>query len=72
MSKISGSPFSAELYPYAVVVDRESRHLYVANNASGNISAYTIDPRNGSLQRLADSPFAADLGPYALAISELM
>ncbi len=41
---------------------------YAANNASNNVSGYTVDPANGALLTLRVPSFAAGDEPYAVAI----
>ncbi|HJY77042.1 MAG TPA: beta-propeller fold lactonase family protein [Burkholderiales bacterium] len=55
--------FAAGTGPQSVTVDPSGKFAYVANNASNNISAYTIDPSSGALTALPSSPFAAGTGP---------
>jgi 6-phosphogluconolactonase len=42
--------------------------LYVANNFSGNISAFTVDTSTGKLTMVAGSPFPAETGMDSIAI----
>ena len=69
LHEIKGSPYKADWFPYAVIVDPSAHFAYVANNGAGNISGYRIDAQTGALQELPGSPFVSDLGPYGLAIS---
>src|SRR5262249_34504560 len=55
--------FPAGTGPQSVTIDPSGKFAYVANNASNNISAYTIDPSSGALTALPSSPFAAGTGP---------
>jgi len=41
---------------------------YVANNASDNVSAYTIDATTGVLSEVAGSPFAAGTDPSSVSV----
>ena len=42
--------------------------VYVANEGSNNVSAYTIDGNTGALTAVAGSPFAAGSNPYSVAV----
>ncbi|MGH7985387.1 MAG: hypothetical protein ACREQX_03765, partial [Candidatus Binataceae bacterium] len=39
---------------------------YVANEGSGNVSAYTIDATTGALTPISGSPFAAGADPISV------
>jgi 6-phosphogluconolactonase (cycloisomerase 2 family) len=65
---VSGSPFSAGQGPVGAVVDPTGKYLYVANAASGTVSAYGIDPVAGTLTSLAGSPFPVGTNPLALTL----
>lgn len=69
---VAGSPFMAGTTPFSVTVDPSGRFAYVANsgtaNASGNVSAYTIDSRTGTLNPIPGSPFAAGAFPSSVAV----
>jgi 6-phosphogluconolactonase (cycloisomerase 2 family) len=39
-----------------------------ANQASNNVSGYTIDPSTGALTAIAGSPFQAGLNPFSVAV----
>ena len=41
---------------------------YVANQGSGNVSAYAIDTSTGALSEVAGSPFAAGIGPESISV----
>jgi DNA-binding beta-propeller fold protein YncE len=53
-----------------VVASPDESHLYVANNGSASISAFTIAPSTGVLTEVAGSPFAivGDIQPFASAL----
>jgi 6-phosphogluconolactonase (cycloisomerase 2 family) len=42
--------------------------LYIANNFSGNISAFAVDPLTGKLSVIVGSPFPAEAGMDSIAI----
>jgi 6-phosphogluconolactonase (cycloisomerase 2 family) len=81
LSLIAGSPFPTggaggghDIDPGEITVATQSNasFLYAANNGSGTISAFTINPSSGTLVRVAGSPFFADGPPggdYSLAAS---
>ena len=52
-----GSPFFAGLEARAVIVEPSGNHVYVANHAVSNISAYSINRPTGTLTQLFGSPF---------------
>ncbi len=54
--------------PRAVALDPAGKFLYVANQGSGSVSAYTVDAASGALAPVAGSPFAAGTDPHALAV----
>jgi 6-phosphogluconolactonase len=45
-----------------------AQFAYVANNASNDVSGYTINASTGALTPMAGSPFAAGLGPASVAV----
>jgi 6-phosphogluconolactonase (cycloisomerase 2 family) len=71
--------------PYGVAVDPCNRFLYVANQRSNNVSAYTMctpqsivtcaaqdgTSQDGSLIQVTGSPYAAALGPGPLTVDPL-
>jgi len=46
---VSGSLFAAGTEPVGAAVDPTGKFVYVANNASNNLSAYTINSSTGAL-----------------------
>jgi 6-phosphogluconolactonase len=44
------------------------KFAYVANSSSNNISAYTIDAKNGHITPIGGSPFEAGTTPYSVAV----
>lgn len=63
--------FPAGNGPIAVVMSPTQPFLFVANQASGDIFAYTVDPGAGGLETVQGSPFTIFPGshPSAMAIS---
>lgn len=63
--------FPAGIGPIAVVMSPTQPFLFVANQTSGDISAYTVDPGAGGLGTVQGSPFSIFPGshPSAMAIS---
>jgi len=65
LSVVSGSPFPADLIPFAVVVHPSGKFLYTANIGPftglavsvRGISCYAIDPATGALSPTVNSPF---------------
>ena len=67
ITAISGSPYGTGSNPNSVAVDPLDNFLYVANEGSNDISAYSLGA-GGSLTALTSSPFAAGDEPSALAV----
>jgi 6-phosphogluconolactonase len=63
--------FPAGIGPIAIVMSPTQPFLFVANQASGDIFAYTVDPGAGGLGTVQGSPFVIFPGshPSAMAIS---
>jgi 6-phosphogluconolactonase len=67
--------FNTGTGPIAVAQNSAGTFLFVANQGSGNINAFTIDPTNGNLGTVSGSPFSITPGnvpashPSSLAIS---
>jgi 6-phosphogluconolactonase len=63
--------FPAGNGPIAMVASPAGPFLYVANQTSGDISAYVIDPGAGGLGSISGSPFliASGAHPNSIAIS---
>jgi 6-phosphogluconolactonase (cycloisomerase 2 family) len=72
LANVTGSPFNTGSFPVQVAVDPSGRFLYVSDfeDATGSISAYTIDSSTGTLTQVPGSPFATLIngGPDGLAI----
>jgi 6-phosphogluconolactonase (cycloisomerase 2 family) len=81
LGQIKGSPYKTggagggnniDPEEMAIATQNTSNFLYAANDGSGTISAYAINPVSGSLSRVPGSPFLADGAPggdYSLATS---
>jgi 6-phosphogluconolactonase len=81
LAQVKGSPYATggagggnNIDPEEIAIAQQntSSFLYAANDGSGTISAYVINPVAGSLARVPGSPFFADGAPggdYSLATS---
>ncbi len=66
---VSGSPFAAGTNPYSVSVDVDDVFVYVANQGSGNVSAYVFTPdTGGDLFPITGSPVASGAGTEFIQI----
>jgi len=61
-------PVSAGGVPYYVAIPPSGRFLYVTNWLSSSLSAFRIDPDNGTLSLLDDFPRITGINPYAVSI----
>ncbi|MCF6256712.1 MAG: beta-propeller fold lactonase family protein, partial [Gammaproteobacteria bacterium] len=61
-------PVSAGGVPYYVAIPPSGRFLYVTNWLSSSLSAFRIDPDNGTLNLLDDFPRITGINPYAVSI----
>ena len=64
-----GSPYASGMNPIGFAIDETSRYAYAANQASGNVTAYTVDASTGALSVIAGSPFATGTNPTTIAIA---
>ena len=62
-----GTSIAAGTQPTAALQVLSGKFLYVANQGSNNISAYSIDPNTGALTAISGSPFTAGTKPTSLA-----
>lgn len=76
LTPVAGSPFPAGNHPAGMTsTTTDLSHsesgmlLYVANQGSNNVSAFTI-AANGALRRVSGSPFATGSGPSTLAVTQ--
>ena len=60
-------PVSAGGVPYYVAIPPSGRFLYVTNWLSSSLSAFRIDPDNGTLSLLDDFPRITGINPYAVS-----
>jgi YD repeat-containing protein len=67
-TQVAGSPFATGQNPLFVTLDPTGRFVYVANQGSNNVSAYTIDPNAGFLTPVFGSPFAVGNGPDSVVV----
>ncbi len=74
LKEVAGSPFSTipagttiPTGPTALAVSGSGNYLYVANNFTGTVSAYSVSAA-GALAELGGSPYAAGIGPSGVAI----
>jgi len=70
--KSVGPPVSTGSSPAAIAMTRDKRYLYVGNGASNDVSAFAVDPGNGTLKATPGSPVAAGTNPRALALYTLV
>ena len=62
-----GTPVATGTSPYAIAGSPDRRHVYVVNQASNDIWAYSIDSMSGALTPIPGSPIATGTDPQALA-----
>jgi 6-phosphogluconolactonase len=68
LTPLPGSPVGeAFSSPTSLLVTGSNNYLYVANEASGNLAAYAIDPNAGGLTLLQNSPFATNPQPITIS-----
>jgi 6-phosphogluconolactonase (cycloisomerase 2 family) len=65
LTTLPGFPVVSGLDCYSLTIDPTSQFLYVANNASANVSGFGFDD-SGGLTPIAGSPFAAGNSPDSL------
>jgi 6-phosphogluconolactonase len=74
LTQIPGSPFSTGTTttttssPVSLVIHPNGKFLYVANFATNNVSAFTIDPSSGVPTLITGAPFAAGTHPVFAVI----
>jgi len=73
LSEISGSPYSTRgtvvstaALPSVIIVDATNAVVYVGNQGSRDIMAFTINSSNGTLTTVANAPFSVSIAPAAL------
>jgi 6-phosphogluconolactonase len=67
LTAIAGSPFASGSGPADLEIDPLRKFAFVANSASGDVSAYVVGPA-GALAAVAGSPFAAGTNPVSVSI----
>jgi len=68
LTPVAGSPFAAGTDPISIAVDAEGKFAFVANEGSGNVSAYTLNAATGALTAVSGSPYAVKTGPSSVAV----
>jgi len=71
LTGVAGSPFATGTTPQGVgnvAFDPTGRFVYVSNQNSNTISAYSINATSGALTPIVGSPFATGSQPTAVAI----
>ncbi len=63
LTEVPGSPFNAGLSPDGIAVDPSGRFLYVINQQSDDITAFSVDPSTGTLAPMPGSPFPVGTQP---------
>ena len=73
LSEISGSPYSTRgtvvstaALPSVIIVDATNAVVYVGNQGSRDIMAFTINSSNGTLTTVANAPFSVSIQPFTL------
>jgi len=72
LTPVPGSPFATGSSPVSLTAAEtagQSTFVYVANSASGDVSAYSLDATTGALTPVARSPFQAGNKPVAVAVA---
>ena len=67
LTEIAGSPFPAA--PNPVAVRASGSFLYVANDVSGVVSAYSFDSASGTLTPVPGPSFTAGTTPSGVAVT---
>jgi len=67
LTPIAGSPFAAGTAPNCVRLDPSGKFLYVVNQGSANVSAYSANPATGILSQIGT--FGTGNGPYSIAFT---
>ena len=67
---VVGTPIATGISPYAIVGTQISgkRYVFVADQGSNDVAAFTVDPTTGALTAVPGSPFAAGTDPQAMAV----
>jgi 6-phosphogluconolactonase len=71
VTQLAGSPIGeAFSSPTSILVTNSANYMYIANEASGNLAAYSIDG-SGGITLLQNSPFATNPQPISIATDTL-
>jgi len=74
LTELAGSPFAdtspqeGVTAPYGLAVDPSGKFVYVANNGTGDVSAFSLDATSGALMEVGT--FAAGTGPHGVAVAQ--
>jgi DNA-binding beta-propeller fold protein YncE len=63
-------PVGSGAHSTSIYTAADSYILYVTNSGDGTVSAFTLNPNNGTLTPLPGSPFRAGQGPSAIVTVE--
>jgi 6-phosphogluconolactonase (cycloisomerase 2 family) len=64
LSPLSGSPYTTGADPLSVAMDSSGKFIYVANNRSNNISAFSVNSTTGALSSIGT--YASGSGPNGI------
>jgi 6-phosphogluconolactonase (cycloisomerase 2 family) len=67
LSTVPGSPYATGTSPVSVTVALGGGYLYIANQGTGNVTAYAISS-NGALTTVTDSPFSVTADPTSITL----
>jgi 6-phosphogluconolactonase len=67
LTEVTGSPFTSQLGPQAIVVDPTNTYVYVANRTANVVTGYTLGT-DGTLTPLSTSPFSTGSAPNAMSL----
>ncbi len=68
LTEVAGSPFTGGPNPGRLVVDPNSKFLFVTNQDSDNMSVFSINQTTGVLTQITGSPFATNIGSEGITI----
>lgn len=72
LEEATGSPVTNDVgsdpQATALAIDPTGNFVYGVHASTGHVIAYKIDPRDGTLDRVAGSPYDANPMPYSVAI----
>jgi 6-phosphogluconolactonase len=64
---VTATPPKTGLNPLSMVMDSKGKFVFVANQGSNSVSAFSVDGSTGLLTEITGSPFATAAGPSGLA-----